>query len=214
MTLLLVSFSLQYTSTHYAIEQLLDQDCTTCNVSNLNKNIGYIPKNSLFFKQIFPADPDFIADILWLKTAYYFGLLSDSSENYSSLPLLIDTITDLSPKWRFPYLFASIIFTFQSDLKQEGYFFIDKGIQNLPEFWELWLLKSFCFWKIENDYEKAAEMMANASKINDAPPYLASLATTLALKTGNRQYGIYIANEVMKYIHNEQIIKRIMEKIN
>ncbi|MBF0378599.1 MAG: hypothetical protein HQK72_14145 [Desulfamplus sp.] len=188
------------------------KNCITCETTTVDLDHIFLPIGSDIFTIIFPADYDFAADLLWLKFAYLFGYISQTGKGYEYLPPYLDTITDLSPKWKFPYMFGAVIFHLETDFQDEGYHFIEKGIANLPDFWELWLYKGYYLWKFYDDYVQASKVFSEAAKKPGSPSYLAALSTTIALKSGDKEFAEELATEVINSLGDQETIKRILNK--
>ncbi|SLM33159.1 exported hypothetical protein [Desulfamplus magnetovallimortis] len=188
--------------------------CSICEANSLDIARIPLPPDLSFFNTIFPANKDFIADLLWLKTAYLYGNITKQGAGYEYLTFYLDTITSLASKWKFPYIFAAVIITFEGNLKEDGYYFIEKGIKNLPDEWKLWLYKGYYIWKVKNDYKQASQIFAEASKKKGAPKYFAAVSTTLAMKSGDDDFAKRLALDVINTLDDQTIVNRILKKIN
>ena len=157
-------------------------DCPWCEDKGLGEDVAYIPFDASLMRLLSPADPDFIADLMWLRTAYYFGKHALTDRKYPSLFHLVDVITDLSPKWEYPYLFGAVILPTEADAMEEGVYLIDKGLARFPENWELWFYRGFFLWHVQEDLVSAAQSLHEASLLPGAPPYVARLSASLATR--------------------------------
>jgi len=212
--LLFLSTVLQFSLTQENTKLFYLQECSTCDAAKIEEFFVFIPQESRFFLKLFPADPDFVADVIWLKTAYYYGLVNSSDTgDFFYLPFLLDAITDLAPKWDFPYYFGGVTLLFETQMKMQGFKIIEKGMKHLPGLWELWLFKGIYYLKFEKDYEKASLFIAEASKKKDAPHYLAALSATIALKSENMEFVTALVERLKKSVKNEKILKNIINKL-
>ena len=88
---------------HYADLRFIifekNPDCPWCENGNIGSDLTYIPVNASFARLFAPADCNFLADLLWLRTAYYFGEHALTDQQFPYLAYLIDLISDLSPSW-------------------------------------------------------------------------------------------------------------------
>ncbi|BCS94652.1 hypothetical protein DSLASN_02840 [Desulfoluna limicola] len=165
---------------------VLNEECPWCEEDGRGDEITYVPFNANDIRLIAPADPEFISVLLWMRTAYYFGLNSLKSGDYSYMLSLLDLVTDLSPKWEIPYLYGAILLPAEVGDIEGGLYMIDKGISRLPDSWQLWFLKGYYYWKSYGDNQAASEAIHNASKIKGAPMYFKQLSITLLKGDVNR----------------------------
>lgn len=179
---------------------VLNAECPWCEESDRDTEVIYIPFNANYTRMVAPADPDFISSLLWMKTAYYFGLNALKSGGYEYLLGLMDLVTDLSPKWDIPFLYAAILLPSEAGDVEGGLYMIDKGLINFPDSWELWFFKGYYLWKRDSDHRAASEAIKRASMIKGAPRYLASLSITV-LADGDKKR--------MEESYKEQVLKTI-----
>jgi len=175
--------------------------------------VVYVPLHSAFLKIMAPADPSFISDLLWMRTSYYFGFHALSDRKYPYLIYLLDIITDLSPKWDYPYFFGAAILPTEADSAEEGYYIIEKGLQQFSDDWQLWFFKGYYQWKIDKNLIGASETLHHASMLPSAPPYLARLPATLATKAGQRELALRFINESLKQVKDENQKQILLEKL-
>lgn len=181
---------------------VLNEECPWCEESDRLTEITYIPFSANYARMVAPSDPEFISNLLWMRTAYYFGLNAVKSGRYEQLLGLLDLVTDLSPKWELPYLYAAILLPMEAGDVEGGLYMIDKGLVSFPESWELWFFKGYYLWKSYSDNTAASEAMRTASLIKGSPRYLASLSVTL-LTDG--------VTERMEESYEEQALKTITD---
>lgn len=182
-------------------------------IATRNQDVIYVPLHSSVIKLLAPADPSFISDLIWMRTAYYFGFHAMSDRQYPYLAHLLDVITDLSPKWDIPYYFGATLLPIEADSAEEGYYIIDKGIREFPDDWHLWFFKGYYQWQIDNDLTNAAETLQHASSLHGAPSYLARLPATLATRTGQRELAIRFIHESLKQVKDEKQKQVLLEKL-
>ena len=122
LSFLSITLFLQYSLTHDQISSIINRDCPTCDIEEVDDLFTFSPKENQFYFMFFPGDPDFIADVIWLKTAYYYGMVGSSGTgDYFYLPMLLDTITDLAPPWDFPYFLAALFFCLKQAIRLKGF---------------------------------------------------------------------------------------------
>ena len=188
-------------------------DCPWCENNDLGSNLTYIPVNSSFARLLTPADSNFMADLLWLRTAYYFGEHALSDQKFPYLFYLLDLITDISPSWLDPYLFGAVILPVEVESVEEGIYLIDKGIANHPANWRLRFFKGFYLWQFKNDKYAASKAIHRASLLPGAPPFITALASTFALEAGEKDLAIIFLKEAIKNIHDPEQRHQILLKL-
>lgn len=141
---------------------------------------------------------DLMADSLWLR------YIQDSTECEVLVEIkpfeqkqctqgwgfqMLDSITDLAPKFRMPYAAGAIsLSVLNSDYPGANRIF-EKGIQNFPNDWSILYRAAYHYLFDQKDKAKAAELLNRAMQ-NGAPPWLASLAARLYTQEGELELGI------------------------
>ncbi|MEZ4529036.1 MAG: hypothetical protein R2941_24250 [Desulfobacterales bacterium] len=197
-------------------ERVLVPECPWCDARETQEDIVYIPINSSLMRLLSPADPHFLADILWMRTSYYFGSHALTDRKYTYLFHLLDIITDLSPEWENPYLFGAVILPTEGEAVEDGLYLIEKGIVHHPQMWELWFFKGYFLWKEQGDIIGGAEALHKASLLPRAPIYLAKLSATLATQEGQKELAIRFLEQALENIEDpnqRKILIQKMEKI-
>lgn len=186
--------------------------CPWCEITG-REDVVFIPVNASVMKLLAPADPDFLADLLWLKTAGYYGKQSLTTGQYPYLAHLVDLITDLSPRWDYPYWFGAVILPMEANAVEDGLYIIEKALVHHPKDWVFWFYKGFTnFYYLENKTE-AAEALYKAANLPEAPRWLARLAATLATKAGQRELALRYLESTLENIQDERQRQLIIEKM-
>ncbi|NJL59305.1 MAG: hypothetical protein HC887_06325 [Desulfobacteraceae bacterium] len=170
-------------------------ECPWCDAGDTSADVVYLPVSTSVMRLFAPADPNFLADMIWMRTTYYFGKHVLTDRQYPYLLHLLDMITDLAPRWENPYLFGAIALPTETQIVADGLYLIDKGLSHHPQNWMLWFFKGYYFWKSLNDMEKASEALYKASTCPEAPAYLANLSAKLATQAGKRELAIRFLQE-------------------
>jgi tetratricopeptide (TPR) repeat protein len=214
--MLLVPFTLllqkNLVTTRYT-DRIVNPDCPWCENRNSNKDVVFVPISAPVMRLLAPADPHFLADLLWLRTSYYFGHHALTNREYPYLFHLLDLITDLSSYWNWPYLFGAVILPTEAESVEEGLALIEKGLAYIPEDWRLWFFKGYYLWKYRGESIPAAEAFEKASRLPGAPRYLINLSATIATKAGQRQLALHFLKEALKTVQNPAQRIRLQKKI-
>ena len=130
------------------------------------------------------------ADLYWLRTIQYFGgkRRDETNKNYDLLePLLRITVT-LDPKFKIAYTYGATFlsepFPYGAGAPEKGVALIDEGIREHPDHWRFYLDKGFIYYWYLRDYERAAKIFLEGSKLPGAPFWMATTAGQ-ALGQGN-----------------------------
>lgn len=129
-----------------------------------------------------------VADLFWLRTAYYVGDEHSEAAGYPSLARLAELVTDVDPTFRTVYVVMSgAISALQGD-PGASISLLEKGIRNV-EYWKLHFLLGFSYFIETLEYDRAAEQMQLAAA-KGGPSYLALLATRLYANAGDQETAI------------------------
>lgn len=191
----------------------VNPQCRWCDNEKVRDDIVFIPLNASALRLVAPADSGFLADLLWIRTAYYFGRHALTDRQYPYMFHLLDLITDLSPFWILPYQFAAVILPTEIDNVDDGMYFITKGLIYHPTDWRLWFFKGFYLWKFQGDTISAAESIHQASLMPEAPVFIARLAATFATRAGQRELAIRFLDESMSHIKDPKQRSILSEKL-
>ena len=138
------------------------------------------------------------ADLYWLRTVQYFGgkRLAETNKDYRLLEPLLNITIELDPDFKIAYsygaTFLSEPFPTGAGLPSKGIEIIDKGIARHPEHWRFYLDKGFIYFWFLNDYEKAAEVFLEGSKLPGAPYWMVATASRMATRGGDRETARYL----------------------
>jgi len=133
------------------------------------------------------------ADLYWLRTVQYFGgkRLLETSKDYNLLGPLLNITIELDPNFKIAYSYGATFLSepFPTGAGQplKGIEIIDKGTARHPEHWRFYLDKGFIYFWFLNDYEKAAEVFLEGSKLPGAPYWMVAIASRMVTRGGDRE---------------------------
>jgi len=157
---------------------ILNDECPWCEDGAEVSGITYISFNANHVRLVAPSDPDFLASVLWMRIAYYFGSNALKSGGFEYYFDMLNLVTDLSPKWKIPYLYGAILLPSEVGDIEGGFYLIEKGLGVFPECWQLWFFKGYYLWKYYSDRLAASDAMRRASQLEGAPTFLSHLSDT------------------------------------
>jgi len=189
------------------------EGCPWCEDNTLREDASFIPVRADLLRLLAPADPHFIAEVLWIRAMYYFGAHALTDRQYPYLFHLLDLITDLSPLWDHPYFFGAVVLPFEAHAAEDGLYLIEKGLVYHPNNWQLWFFKGFCRWKAFGDTVSAAEDLLRASLLPEAPVYLAALSATLATQAGQKELALRFLEEARNNLSDPLHQQLLADKI-
>ena len=207
-----ISLQADYLNKRYKAYQPVE-GCPYCEFQD-KPDVIYIPLKSSTVRLFAPADSDLIADLICMRTNYYFGQHVLTDREYPYLLHLLDLITDLAPKWFLPYYFGAVILPVETGNLDDGFYIIDKALVHHSDNWQLWFFKGYYLMELREDYIEAAKMFRKASMLPNAPIYLMRLSATLATKGGQKELALHFLEEALKHISDPEQRKVIIEKMN
>ena len=205
-----VLFQAIYLDKRYA-DRVILPECPWCD-ANAKGDVVYLPMDASVMRFLSPADSEFLADMLWLRALYYFGQHSLTDGQYPYLVNLLDMITDLAPRWDYPYHYGAVILGDASDTPDDAFYMIDKGLVHHPENWQLWFFKGYYLWK-DGDNLNAADALQKAAVLPGAPVYLAQLSATLLTREGRRDMALHFLEQALSMTQDPRQRKFIIQKI-
>lgn len=205
-----MAFQAQYLNIRYA-DRIILPECPWCDAS-AKGDVVYLPVDASVMSLVSPADDGFLADMLWLRALYYFGQHTLTDRQYPYLLDLLDMITDLAPRWEYPFIYGAVILSDASDDVDDAIYIIEKGLLHHPENWQLWFLKGYYFWKNEMLFD-AGEALQKAALLPGAPVYLAELSATLLTREGRREMALRFLQQSLEMIKDPKQRAFILKKI-
>lgn len=153
-----------------------------------------------------------IADWYWMQSLQYIGKkVVDSREdinleNLNSLnPRLLypylDNATDLDPHFMAVYSYGAVVLPAIDPT--QAIKIAEKGIANNPNEWRLYQQLGYIYWRLEN-YEKAAEIYAEGSRIEGAPPFIKMMSAKMKSEGGSREIAREIYTQMLEESDDKQ----------
>lgn len=136
------------------------------------------------------------ADLAWLRGIQYYGEHRLSDQRYDMIGHVMGIVADLDPRFEQPYVFGG--FTLAQELKQpeRGLALLQRGLEANPDSWRLAFEVGFLYYVSLRDYATAARYFTRASRMPDAPDYVARFAAWSSQRAGNHAMAILLWKRV------------------
>ncbi len=151
------------------------------------------------------------ADVLWLQAIQAMGERKVSLEAGAWIAHALDVITTLDPWFVRVYRAGGIALTTLVPLPAESNRLLLKGIEHNPDDWYLPFLLGFNYYYNDYDDAKAAQYIASASRLPEAPAYLAGLAARLYVSAHTPQDALMFLAQVYEHTADENV-RRVLEQ--
>jgi hypothetical protein len=139
-----------------------------------------------FYMDFSPSFRTTIADAYWLLTVQYYGEHINGDHRLGALKDMLNLVTDLSPRFRQPYLFGSFALV-DAGWARAGYDLLVKGNAALPEDWRLTTTLGAFTYEYAGNRDKAtraAEWYRKAAEQPGRPEWVPRVAAALLAKGG------------------------------
>jgi hypothetical protein len=161
---------------------------------------------------------DVVADFFWVRAIQDFDYCDhEVGKNLcagnSWLYRMLNSITELSPKFRMPYATGAVALSVMvSDIDGAAKIF-DRGIEVFPNDWPILYRAAYHnLYEVKNK-KKAADLFMRAGR-NGAPKWVFSLAGGLYNEADDRAAAEAVLSEMIKTEVDPVIIKRLEEKLS
>lgn len=151
------------------------------------------------------------ADLLWIQAGQAMGERKVTDEAGKWIARALDVVTTLDPRNVRVYEMGGIALTTLVPLYEESNQLLKKGIMYNPQVWQLPYLLGFNYYFHLYDDLKAAEYLAQASLLPEAPDFLAKLAARLYVSARTPQVAIDFLVQVYSRTTDENV-KRVLEQ--
>ncbi|HMT07077.1 MAG TPA: hypothetical protein PKA82_03665 [Pyrinomonadaceae bacterium] len=149
-----------------------------------------------------------LADWYWVKSLQYIGdkmVAADSAGKDVNLDDLrdldprllypyIENATDLDPRFIAAYSYGAVVLPAIDPEKAIA--ITQKGIANNPNEWRLYHQLGYIYWKLKQ-YDEAAKMYEQGSKIAGAPPFMKMMAAAVKTEGSSRETARQIYGQML-----------------
>jgi len=149
---------------------------------------------------------ELLANYYWLSLIQYYGGGTPYGE-YRKLAELFQTITELAPRFKQPYVTGLVILPGEG-FPDEALKLGRKGQENLPDSWEIPYYTGLTYHIYKKDFAKAGEEFIKASKFADAPVITKLMAGVYFKEANERKKSYLIFQTVIETSDDEFIVKK------
>jgi hypothetical protein len=146
-----------------------------------------------------------VADYYWLRALSHFGDETKHTLVYPDLVPLISRVLALDPYFGGAYQFAGTALTLNGMDPKIASALLTTGLTYRPDLWQIPFYLGFNLYYFEEDYGRAAEMLARAATMKGAPPVAGLLATRLAAEAGRPEVGIRLIDTMLEGITDAKL---------
>ncbi|MBI4726421.1 hypothetical protein HY768_04215 [candidate division TA06 bacterium] len=128
-----------------------------------------------------------MADYLWLRMIQYYGFHQQSDRNFEYLYPITDNLTDLDPKFLYPYTFGSLLLIHDAQDSVNSLKLLDKAKRANPDKWQFPYMKGFILYVFLHRSDEAVKEFVEASKLPKAWEGALRFAAWISRKEGQRE---------------------------
>jgi hypothetical protein len=151
------------------------------------------------------------ADYLLLEVAAFVGANTDSTpEDWEAVSLLFKQTMTLDPHFKQSYRLLQSVLAWRAKKYDLTIELLERARINRPWDWEPGFLIGFNYFYFLKDNQKASEKLMEASKVPNASPMLATLASRLAQKAG-QTYNAIVFLKAMNEKTEDEWTKELLE---
>ena len=147
-----------------------------------------------------------IADWYWMRSLQYIGdkVLGSKVETINIEDLrdlnprllypLLDSATDLDPRYMAAYSYGSLVLPAIDP--EKAIRIAEKGIANNPDQWRLYQHLGYIYWRL-GEYEKAAATYERGSRVSGSAPFMKMMSASMISKGGSRDTARQIYRQML-----------------
>ena len=139
-----------------------------------------------------------MSKIIWFNTLNYFGERFQDRKDFPWLSTMCELVTTLDPQARHYFEFCATALSWMAKDPQSSIKILDRAIESENTYWKYYYLRGFNYWYFFKKYDLAKQDLVKASKLENAPAFISSLASRLL----NQEEGPNIAREFLEQVLN------------
>ena len=128
-----------------------------------------------------------VADYLWMRMIQYYAFHMRFDMKYEYLYPITDRLTDLDPKFLYPYTFGSLLLIHDARDSVNSLRLLDKAKKMNPDKWQFPYMKGFILYIFLHQSDAAVKEFVEASKLPKAWDGALRFAAWISRKEGQRE---------------------------
>ena len=174
-------------------------------------NIRYLPTGE-FLKAALIGYQQAGADLLWLQIIQHIGAHDADLDNPIWLYHALDVVTTLDPHFIDAYDLGSVMLAELGGRVDWSNALLQKGMAANPSVWRLPFVKGFNDFFHLNEYESAANAIAQSARLPGAPAYLPQLATRLFAQAQRPEAALVLIDRMLDDAGNPKLRQALEER--
>jgi len=157
-----------------------------------------------------------VADYLWLRMIQYYAYHMRRDRNYEYLYPIIDKLTDLDPKFVYPYTFGALLLVHDARDSINSLRLLEKGRALNPQEWRFPYMKGFILYVFLRRWEEAAREFLSSAELPGAIPGAKRFAAFIYRRLGQREVSRAMWQEIYDTSPNpfeRQVAKFYLDRI-
>jgi tetratricopeptide (TPR) repeat protein len=176
------------------------------------EGLSYLPKGQ-YLKVAVLGYRQIVADFIWLKVLYYFGMRNQTNEGFRWTYHAVDVLTDLDPKFTFAYQAAGTVLAVWAKQVHESIALLVKGMHYNPEAWILPFIIGYDYYFELHDRATASRYFQIAAMLPGSPRYLPELATKMTVEAGDPEAALEFLQRLYQQTQDEHVQKGLMQQM-
>lgn len=172
----------------------------------------YLP-SAKYVKMITLGYQDLAADLLWFSTVNYFGKQYLEKKDFNWLYHRCDLVTKLDPHADHVYEFCATLLSWVARRPDQSTAILDRAVQARPDAWRFHYLRGFNYWYFDQDFDRAREELTTAARLPGAPPFLASLASRLMVRSNDIDNAVNFITDMVQHAKDPSAKEALTDKL-
>ena len=135
------------------------------------RNVFFVLPSGQTLKILSFGYQNLISDMLYIWSIQFYASTT-LTNRYDYIEHIFNIITDLSPKYKDPYLMGSLIMALEFRDVKMAIRLLQKGAKNIKDDYIFDFESGYYMYKILKDYKQAEKYFKSASEKPDAPPFI------------------------------------------
>lgn len=154
-----------------------------------------------------------LSDVLWFTTINYFGKHFRSDRSYQWLNHMCNLVVDLNPRATHAFEFCSLMLAWEANAPKESVAILTKAIEHHPDNWRFPYLRGMNQMLFFEDEKRAKEDFVQASKVPNAPSFVARIAAKRMAALDSPQTAMEFLMQMIRNSHDEAERAALSERL-